>query len=391
MFRKSLLFQIVLVIAVVAVISGCGGAARATPTPMGFGNTPTPAAGAATAPPPAATTAPAATAAPAAAGEDVKGKFYWVQSSAWHPVHQYTQQGFLAGCDAEGLDCELATTDENTLEALVAMVDQTLAQPDNKGTAMWFGGNPAVLPLVRKAVEKGIPIVFPHFPVDQSFYENAPNVVQIAADTTKYPDPVAKAMCDELAKQGVTSGSIAVTENGHNATEDMVAKVFTDGIAKYCPQFKVLETQLEGPEPTQAIAVATSIIQANPDIVAALSTTGGGPTTWAGAQKETGKKIVAVGMDATEVNLDLVKNGEVWGLVAQPLYDETFGAPDLLHKMANGETVPYWTVLDAPLVTVDNEQPYYDLLAKLSPKFRKAVNPDDAAAVATATAEAAKQ
>jgi len=47
------------------------------------------------------TAAPAAaepTAAPAAAGEPVKGKFYWVQSSAWHPVHQYTQQGFLAGC-----------------------------------------------------------------------------------------------------------------------------------------------------------------------------------------------------------------------------------------------------------------------------------------------------
>jgi hypothetical protein len=59
--------------------------------------------------------------------------------------------------------------------------------------------------------------------------------------------------------------------------------------------------------------------------------------------------------------------------------------------MVNGQEVPYWTVLDAPLVTKDNEQPFYDLLAKLSPKFRKAVNPDDAAAVATATAEAAKK
>ena len=192
----------------------------------------------------------------------------------------------------------------------------------------------------------------------------------------------------KLAKQGIKEGSIAITENGHNATEDMVAKVFSEGIQKYCPQFKLLDVQLEGPEPTQAIAVATSIIQANPDIVAALSTTGGGPTTWAGAQKETGKKIISVGMDATEVNLDLVKNGEVWGLVAQPLYDETFGAGELLHKMASGQKVPYWTVLDAPLVTKDNEQPFYDLLAKLSPKFRKAVNPDDKAAVATATAEA---
>jgi ribose transport system substrate-binding protein len=337
--------------------------------------------------PPAAA---AATSAPAAAaGADVKGKFYWVQSSAWHPVHQYTQQGFLAGCEANGLDCALATTDENTIEALVALAEQTIAKPDTKGVAMWFGGSPVAKPIIEKAKALGIPVVLPHFPVPEGFY--ADNAVQIAADTTKYPDPVAKAMCDELAKQGIKEGSIAITENGHNATEDMVAKVFSEGIQKYCPQFKLLDVQLEGPEPTQAIAVATSIIQANPDIVAALSTTGGGPTTWAGAQKETGKKVISVGMDATEVNLDLVKNGEVWGLVAQPLYDETFGSGKLLCAMANGQEVPYWTVLDAPLVTKDNEQPFYDLLAKLSPKFRKAVNPDDKAAVATATAEATKK
>ena len=171
----------------------------------------------------------------------------------------------------------------------------------------------------------------------------------------------------------------------------MVAKVFADGMKKYCPDLTILDIQLEGPEPTQAIAVATSIIQANPDLVAALSTTGGGPTTWAGAQKETGKKILAVGMDYTRVNLDLVKNGEVCGIVAQPLYDETFGAAELLYKMANGEKVPYWTVLEAPLVTKDNEQPFYDLLAQVEPKFRQAVNPDDKAAVATATAQAPKK
>jgi ribose transport system substrate-binding protein len=301
-----------------------------------------------------------------------------VQSSAWHPVHQLTQQSFLEGCKTLGLQCELATTDENTLEALVAMVDQTLARPDIKGAAMWFGGHPAVLPLVRKAVAKNIPIVFPHFPVEQSFYENAPNVVQIAADTTKYPDPVAKAMCDELKAKGITKGSVAITQNGHNATEDMVAKVFADGMKKYCPTLKVLDVQLEGPEPTQAIAVATSIIQANPDIVAALSTTGGGPTTWAGAQKETGKKIIAVGMDATRVNLDLVKNGEVWGLVAQPLYEECKGSAELLWKMANGEKVPYWTILEAPLVTKANQDSYYAVLDKLEPQFRKdAKNPDE--------------
>jgi len=361
---RKLLFQVVVLATLLAVLTGCAVPAPAQPATS---QEPAPAAPEAAAP---------EAAAPAGEGGEVTGKFYWVQNSAWHPVHQYTQQGFLAGCESLGLDCELATTDENTLDALVALADQVVSRPDAKGVAMWFGGLPVAKPIIEKAKENGIAVALPHFPVEQGFY--ADNAVQIAADTSKYPDPVAKAMCEELQNEGITSGSIAITENNHNATEDMVAQVFAEGIGKYCPEFTVLPVELEGAEPTQAIAVATAIMQANPDLVAALSTTGGGPTTWAGAQKETGKKILAVGMDATRVNLDLVTNGEVWGLVAQPLYEETFGSAELLYKMANGEEVPYWTVLDAPLVTKDNTQHYYDLLAQLEPKFRQdAVNPDE--------------
>jgi len=103
-------------------------------------------------------------------------------------------------------------------------------------------------------------------------------------------------------------------------------------------------------------------MQANPDLVAALSTTGGGPTTWAGAQKETGVKIPAIGMDYTRVNLDLVKNGEMYAVVGQPLWDESFTAAQLLKKMHNGETVPYYTPMDAPIITKADVDKYYKML-----------------------------
>jgi ribose transport system substrate-binding protein len=364
---RKLVFQFVALIAVLSMLAGC--AAQPAPAPTTAPAAAEPAAAATTEP-----AAPAAAEEPAAA-EKVTGKFYWVQGSAWHPVHQLTQQSFLEGCTELGLDCELATTDENALEAFVALADQTVGRPDAKGVAMWAGGLPVVKPIIEKAKANGVAVALPHFPVEEGFY--ADNAVQIAADTTKYPDPVAKAMCDEAKAQGITTGSVAITQNNHNATEDMVAKVFADGMTQYCPELKLLDVQLEGPEPTQAIAVATSIMQANPDLVIGFSTTGGGPTTWAGAQKETGKKIIAVGMDATRVNLDLVKNGEVFGIVAQPLYEESKGSAELLFKMANGEDVPYWTILEAPLVTQDNADPYYAVLDKLEPKYREAVNPDE--------------
>ena len=254
------------------------------------------------------------------AAEKVTGKFYYVQNTAWHPVHQLTQLSFLEGCEELGLDCELATTDEGSLESFLAVAEQAVDRPDAKGVVMWAGGLPVVAPIIEEAKEKGIAVVLPHFPVPEGSF--ADNAVQIAADTTKYPDPVAKAMCEQLEGQ---TGSVAVTQNNFNATEDMVAKVFTESMNKYCPDITVLAPQEEGPEPTQAIAKAVSIMQANPDLIGALSTTGGGPTTWAGAQKETGKAIVAIGMDYTRVNLDLVDSGQVFAVVGQPLYDRVQG------------------------------------------------------------------
>jgi len=355
--NKHVVFKLVVVVLLATLLSACAPVAAPASTGASDGDTPE------------ATAAAAAEG--AAEGASTGGKFYWVQGSAWHPVHQLTQLAFLDGCKAAGIECELATTDENSIEALVATAEQIIAQPDTKGVAMWFGGLPVAQPIIEKAKAAGIAVVLPHFPVEQGFY--ADNAVQIAADTTKYPVPVADAMCEQLKGQ---TGSVAVTQNNFNATEDMVAKVFSETMREKCPEITVLEPQLEGPEPTQAIAAAVAIMQATPDLIGALSTTGGGPSTWAGAQKETGKNIVAIGMDYTQVNLDLVKSGQIYAIVAQPLYDESSGAAELLAKMAKGEEVPYWTVLEAPLVTAENVDQYIKMLEELTPRMRPATNPD---------------
>jgi ribose transport system substrate-binding protein len=309
---------------------------------------------------------------PTATGKN--GVFYGIWNTAWHPVHQLMQQSFLDGCRKEGLRCQLATTDEQTLDAWVAVASQAVARPDAGGFLMYAGGNPVIKPLIQKAKDQGQPVVEPHFHIPQGTFPD--NYVNISEDVAAITDPVAKGMCDELVKEGKDqAGSVAITENNHNPTEDTMAGAFKTAMNKYCPKLKVLDVVMEGPEPTAAIAAAVGIIQANPDIVAGFSTTGGGPTTWAGAQDQTGVKLVAVGMDYTQVNLDLVKSGKVFGIVAQPIYDEMSGAADLLYKMANGQKVPYWTVLPAPLVTAADVGPYYDILNRLSPLFRASISP----------------
>jgi ribose transport system substrate-binding protein len=136
------------------------------------------------------------------------------------------------------------------------------------------------------------------------------------------------------------------------------------------PAVRVLAPIEEGFDAPMAISRASAILQGNADIAAAFSTTGGGPVTWANASKESGKKIIIVGMDYTRVNLDLVKNGEVFAIVGQPLWDESYGAAELLAKKAKGEKIPWWTKLNAPFITKDKLGPYYELLEKVE----KAIN-----------------
>jgi ribose transport system substrate-binding protein len=345
------LFRLFLGALLIALMTAC---AQTTPPPISE-----PAA-----PQPTPVAAQPTTAAPQESGE-VKGTYYWVQETAWHPVHQLAQLAFLSGCEENGMQCKLATTDESGIDPWVVLADQTVALSDAAGFAFWLGGHPAAAPATDKANEKGLPVCMPHAQLTEGQF--APNAFSTGGDPSVFADPAAKALCDALP---VKEGSMAITENTFNPGEDAVAKYFSEAMAKYCPDIKILAPEEEGPEPTRAIAKAVSIMQANPDLVAALSTTGGGATTWAGAQKETGKEIMAVGMDYTRVNLDLLKSGQIFGLVAQPIWDESKDCADLLYKASQGEEIPIFTVSPAPLITSANVDEYISFIEENESKMR---------------------
>jgi ribose transport system substrate-binding protein len=126
------------------------------------------------------------------------------------------------------------------------------------------------------------------------------------------------------------------------------------------PDIKVLDPQEEGFDAAQAIAKATAIIQGNPDITGAFSTTGNGPTTWATAADEASKEgLIIISMDYTRPNLDLVKEGKVYGLVAQPLYEEFFNSAELLGDILDGKEIKYQNLLPAPIITAADLDAYY--------------------------------
>jgi ribose transport system substrate-binding protein len=287
-----------------------------------------------------------------------KKKLYWIQPLKGHPVHQMTQIAFREGAAKEGYEAEIVGTDSMDIGGTVALAEQALARGDAAGVAIWTG-NPAYNPLIEKIGKSGIPVILPHFPAPEGSIPGASGV--ISCDPADYAAEAAR----QIGKAIGGKGAVAITQGSFNSTENLVSEVFNRTMKQDFPNVRVLAPIEEGFDAPAAIARASAILEGNADVTAAFSTTGGGPVTWANASKEASRKIVIVGMDYTRVNLDLVKQGEVFAVIAQPLWEESYGAAELLAKLNKGEKVPWWTKLPAPFLTKDKLGPYYDLLDKV--------------------------
>lgn len=335
--KKSLFGFFALLVVLSMVLAAC-----ATPTAA---PTTAPAQPAATQP---AAEQPAVTQAAAAKGH----KIALVQFLKGHPVHRLMQLGFTDACEELKYDCEMLLTDSTNAVDMIPLAEQALAEPVDG--IVFYAVDNSFFPTIAKFKEKGIPVVTPHFTsFDQA--ESGLTAV-VGADVVQYAKAAADAIGDKLGGKG----TVAVTVGSFNQTENLVATSFKEEMNAKYPDIKVLDPQEEGFDAAGAIAKAGAIIQGNPDITAAFSTTGNGPTTWATAAADNNKKdLVIISMDYTRPNLDLVKAGKVYGLVAQPLYEEFNQAVALVGQAIDGKTVEYKNLLPAPIIFAEDLDKYY--------------------------------
>jgi len=284
-----------------------------------------------------------------------------------HPVVQIMIAGFLVRATELGYEPLLFAPDEADAPKQYGLLEAGMAQYKVEGLCQYLFG-PDTAQYVKKYSDMGIPVVTGHTAVQGNSPEGTPMkdvykglTAWAACSAVDYGAAAAMAIGKEVGGKG----TVAVTEGSFNPTEDLAANSFIDTMKKNFPDIKVLDAQEEGFDTPTAIQKATAIMQANPDITGAFSTTGAGPSTWAGAQKNTGKKIVAIAMDYSRVNLDLVKAGEMYAVVAQPLFQEFAKAAEMLDTILRGGTVPFDNIMPAPLVTADKVGEYYTLLDKV--------------------------
>jgi len=275
------------------------------------------------------------------------------------PVVKIMLAGFLQACQDYGLDCGVMGVDGNDIAKSVTLAEQSVAL-GSSGLLTTIYDKAWYAPTLD-AIAAGIPVINGHFPMTTDILPGLTGWV--APDNVGY----AIAAADVMASKLNCVGTVAVTQSDVNDGENAVEAAFRAELAAKCPGLTILEKQLESTDPAKAVAVTSSIIQANSDLAGAFSTTGGGITAWAASARENNLpvgKLVIIGMDASRENLDLVKSGEAYALVAQPLYAEMYQAVTLLLETRMGMPVPYENILPAPIVMQADVEPYYSILEK---------------------------
>ncbi|MBN9259070.1 MULTISPECIES: substrate-binding domain-containing protein [unclassified Mesorhizobium] len=282
----------------------------------------------------------------------------WVQPMKDHPVHRLMQAGFLNKCKELGYTCEVVGDPSATnwdIPATLPLAEAALARTKYDAIGV-YGPDPAIFSYIAKLGKEGFPVVTWHvLPAEGSVQGlKAATGEDIANAGTN----AAVAIGEKLGGKG----TVALTQGASNDTENAMSDAFRKTIAAKYPNIKVLDTQMEGFEPSAAEAKAVAILQANPDVTAAFGTTGNSIQTWSGAARKAGRDVVIIGMDYIRQNLDLVKSGAAYGIVAQPLYEESAKVAELLGALAQGKSVPYLNPLPAGVITAGDLAPYYKML-----------------------------
>jgi ribose transport system substrate-binding protein len=282
----------------------------------------------------------------------------WVQPMRDHPVHRLMQAGFLAKCKELGNNCEIVGNPSATnydVSGSIPLAEAAMARTKFDAIAV-YGPGPEIFPFIGKLGHEGFPVVTWHvLPKEGS-------VAGLKAAVGEDIPSAGAAAAEAMGKEMAGKGSIALTQGSSNDTENVMSDSFRATMKAKYPDIKILDTQMEGFEPSAAEGKAVALLQGNPDVTAAFSTTGNGAQTWSGAARKADRKLVIIGMDYIRQNLDIVKSGAAFGVVAQPLYEESAKTAELANDLAEGKTVSYLNPLPASVLTAADLAPYYKML-----------------------------
>lgn len=270
-----------------------------------------------------------------------------------HPTYRIVRAGFLNTIQQFGYQAEVVgIADDNDYD--YHQICHELLKEKVDGVVMWM----PYPDIIRKFAENGIPVVCPHTVCKDG------GTYGLSANIAALPEQVGQSVAEYFIRNLKSHhGVIAISKTADNELESSISREFRRVIQERCPHIVVFDELRLTEHNEQSVSVIRDYINRTPNLLGAFTTAGATCVSWAAAKRELGHDdMTIVGTDYTEETLNLVADGDVQAFVAQPLYEEAQGSVIALDTIFRGNSHPFFTSLDAPLVTRDNLEPYRKLL-----------------------------
>jgi ribose transport system substrate-binding protein len=205
----------------------------------------------------------------------------------------------------------------------------------------------AFAPTLAEARSKGIKIININMdsPVDT-------RVSYIGTDNIAY----GKLAADYIAKQKNGNANVLVMQAGLTYPNQVEQRdAFEKACAEKYPGVKMVLNDEDQADPAIAVQKFTDILRANPNIdtILCLESIGGVAAGIALKEMNIVDKITILAIDDNEDTLQYIRDGTIWGTMAQNFYKAGHVAGELAMKAARGEQVS--SVVDSGTVLITKE------------------------------------
>ena len=290
----------------------------------------------------------------ASSGGGAKPYIAIVSKGSQHQFWQAVQKGATDEAAAKGATITYeGPASESEVDKQLTMLQTAL---DKKPAAICFAAldSKAAGPLLQKAKDAGIPVVGFDSGVDSDIPVTTVSTDNIAA---------AGEAADHMAALIGESGKVAVIVHDQTSQTGTTRRDgFVNRMKEKYPNIKVVAVEYGAGDPVKSADLAKAIMTANPDLKGFFGANEGSAKGVLNALKEAGKegKIVAIGYDSGQQQIDAIKSGVMAGAITQNPVGIGAKCVDAALDAIAGKTLPknidtgyYWydkTNIDKPEV-----------------------------------------
>lgn len=280
-----------------------------------------------------------------------KSRILFVSPMIGHPVWLGAKEGMDAAAEEFGFEGVWMGADDHSVEKTVESLEMAIAEkPDGIVTCPFSPS--AFAKTLEKAKNSGIPVSV--VAVDAQNKEH--RVAFIGTDSKECGRKQAQALYEKVGdpfKVGVIMSNL---DSQNQVIQVEALKEFI----KDKPDAEIVDIQEDRGDQVKAMEVFSAMIQAHPEMNALFGTEGGGAPGFAKVLEEQNlqDKITVIAMDDTEQNLQVVREGKIYGIMAQNFFKMGYLGAKYAWEASQGKEVPSETDSGVTLVTKDNVDTY---------------------------------